>query len=413
MGDQSAQGSRLAVVVLTCLMFFMFAMTSDAVGSVIPVILDEFHLSLTAAGAFHYAPMTAIAVGAIGLGFLADRLGRKRTIIIGLVLYGVGSALFAVGNSFGVFVALLAVCGLGISVFKIGALALVGDVSASSAAHTSLMNLLEGCFAVGSIVGPAIVAVLTSAGWSWKWLYLIAAGICTLLAIAALLVRYPQVRSTGERAASFGQTLGMLRDPYALGFSLLIALYVGVEVAIYVWMPTFLRSGQVAAPWLVTYALTLFFVLRALGRLLGTWFLQRLSWTAVLALFGTLIFACFAISILAGATWASILLPASGLFMSVMYPTLNSKGISGFEATQQGSVAGVILFFTAFAAAAMPLAMAAASDATGSARTGFVLATGVALMLAAGLLYNHVANPAARRLQQRDQQLAADSIGHA
>jgi MFS family permease len=60
---------------------------------------------------------------------MADRAGRKTTIIIGLLLYGISSLLFAFGNSFGVFVALLACAGLGVSIFKVGALALVGDIS--------------------------------------------------------------------------------------------------------------------------------------------------------------------------------------------------------------------------------------------------------------------------------------------
>ena len=156
---------------LTCLMFLMFAMTSDAVGSVIPRVLEEYKLSLKAASAFHYAPMIAIAIGALSLGFLADRLGRQRTIVLGLALYGASSLLFAFGNSFLQFVALLAVAGFGISIFKIGALALIGDISRNNAEHTRLMNTVEGFFGVGAIIGPAIVAVLLSAGFSWKWLY--------------------------------------------------------------------------------------------------------------------------------------------------------------------------------------------------------------------------------------------------
>src|SRR5207344_2624740 len=72
---------------LTCLMFFTFAMTTDAVGSVIPKVIEEFALSLTAAGSFHYSTMVGIGAGALLLGFLADRAGRKVTIILGLTLY--------------------------------------------------------------------------------------------------------------------------------------------------------------------------------------------------------------------------------------------------------------------------------------------------------------------------------------
>ncbi|MGP1664836.1 MAG: MFS transporter, partial [Rhodanobacter sp.] len=84
-----ATASLPLIKILTCMMFFMFAMTTDAVGSIIPVLIAEFNLSLSAASAFHYVPMVAIALGGLGFGFLADRQGRKRTILLGLALYGV------------------------------------------------------------------------------------------------------------------------------------------------------------------------------------------------------------------------------------------------------------------------------------------------------------------------------------
>ncbi len=387
---------------LTCLMFLMFAMTSDAVGSVIPKIIEEFRLSMKAAGAFHYVPMAAIAVGALGLGFLADRLGRKATIVLGLICYGTGSLLFAFGNSFGFFVVLLAISGLGVSIFKIGALALIGDISKSSREHTATMNMVEGFFGVGAILGPAIVAMLITAGMSWKYLYVIAAVMCGVLITIALLVRYPVSKQAAAEPVSFAQTLRMMRDPHALGFSLLIMLYVAVEVAIYVWMPTYLQDYGGGFPWLATYALTIFFVLRAAGRFIGIWLLQHVGWRMVLAWFSAAILACFAGSLAGGTTLAVWLLPLSGLFMSVMYPTLNSKGISGFAKSQHGAVAGVILFFTALAAAVGPLAMAAVADAFGAARYGFVLATGFALLLCLGLVWNAIADPAGRRLAQQD-----------
>src|SRR5581483_8894095 len=153
---------------LTYLMFFMFAMTTDAVGAIIPRLILEFHLSLKAASAFHYAPMAAIAAGALMLGVLADRWGRKPTIVLGLALYGSSSLLFAAGNSFAAFVSLLAISGLGVSIFKVGALALIGDISSSTADHTTRMNRVEGFFGVGAIIGHAIVAMLLARQVSWK-----------------------------------------------------------------------------------------------------------------------------------------------------------------------------------------------------------------------------------------------------
>ena len=64
-------------------MFSMFAMTTDSVGIIIPQIVKAFRLSLTAAGAFQYATMSGIAMAGFFLGHMADRLGRKSTIVAG------------------------------------------------------------------------------------------------------------------------------------------------------------------------------------------------------------------------------------------------------------------------------------------------------------------------------------------
>jgi MFS transporter, DHA1 family, quinolone resistance protein len=375
---------------LTCLMFFTFAMTTDAVGSVIPRLISEYGLSMTAAGSFQYATMLGIAIGALMLGFLADRIGRRRTIILGLLLYGGSSLLVAANGQFPVLVALLALSGLGI-----------GDITTSSQAHTRLMNTVEGYFALGAIVGPALVALLVRAGMSWKWLYVIAAAICLVLVFMASRLRNTVPVSRVEKA-SFAQMLKVARDPLALMFSLLIAFYVAVEVAIYTWMPTYLESYNGSFTWLPAWALTIFFVLRAVGRFVGAWLLDRLRWTVALMVLGALIAASFVGALLGGREYGVWLLPLSGLFMSIIYPTLNSKAISCFAQHQQGAAAGVILFFTAVAAAAGPLAMAAVSDARHDARAGFALATVFAVLLFLGLTVNWLRDPARRRLAQAD-----------
>lgn len=383
---------------LTCLMFFTFAMTTDAVGSVIPRVIEEYRLSMTAASAFQYATMLGIATGALLLGFLADRFGRQRTIILGLSLYGISSLLVAIGGHFPALVAMLALSGLGISVFKTAALALIGDITSTPKAHTRFMNNVEGWFAVGAIAGPAIVAALLTAGVSWKWLYVVAAAICLALVVMAARVPNLAPRSTIERA-SLAQMFAIARDPIALGFSLLVALYVAVEVAIYTWMPTYLKGYAGSHVWWPAWALTAFFVLRAAGRFLGAWMLERVRWTLALAVLAVLIFVCFSGALLGGLEVGVWLLPLTGLFMSIVYPTLNSKAISCFPKHQHGAAAGVILFFTALAAAAGPFAMGAVSDAWQTPRAGFVLATVFSALLLAGLLANWLRDPSRSRLE--------------
>jgi len=407
MKTQSHHGNHQNLTIikwLTFLMFMMFAMTTDAVGVIIPEVMKQFQLSMTAAGLMHYAPMVAIALAGIFLGFLADKFGRKKTIIIGLALFSVNSYLFLTGNTFAFFLGLLIISGIAIGVFKTAALALIGDISKSTTEHTSTMNAVEGFFGVGAIIGPFIVTYLLKTGVDWKWLYVVAGSLCIVLIIIALMVEYPKTKKTTEDPINLKATLSMMKDPYALGFSLAAFLYVSVECAIYVWMPTLIAGYNGGAVFIATYALSIFFILRAGGRFLGAWLMARFNWALVLSIFSFLIFLCFLGSVIGGIGFAVVLLPLSGLFMSVIYPTINSKGISCFPKAKHGSVAGVILFFTAAGAALGPLLMGAVSDALGhNAKYGFVLATVFSGLLLTGVLINLFFNPTKRRLAKLDQ----------
>jgi fucose permease len=392
----------MAVVkALTYLMFAMFAMTTDSVGLIIPEVIRTFRLSLTAAGTFQYATMAGIALAGLLLGQLADRLGRRPTIIVGLTLFAAACFLLAAGDSFLFFAILMGLSGLAIGVFKTGALALIGDISTSTAQHTSIMNTAEGFFGVGAIIGPAILARLLAAGMSWKWLYVIAGTICVALIVLALLVRYPEaVKPTGGSA--FSGTGRAMKNPYVLAFSAGAFLYVGVEATVYVWMPTLLAGYNGSATMLATYSIATFFLLRAAGRFVGAWMLTRFRWQAVLALFSGSILACFVLSAAGGVNWALYLLPLSGLFMSVVYPTINSKGISCLPRSEHGAGAGVILFFTCVSAVLAPMAIGAVGDTLGHIAYGFWLATGFAALLFLGLILNWLLNPTRALLEQLD-----------
>jgi FHS family L-fucose permease-like MFS transporter len=397
------QQSMTGIKALTFVMFMVFAMTTDSVGIIIPEIIKTFRLSLTAAGTFQYASMAGIAIAGFFLGHLADTYGRKPTIVVGLTLFAIASYLFAAGNSFLYFSILLAVSGIGIGVFKTGALALIGDLAKSTAEHTSLMNMVEGFFGAGSIIGPAILARLLATGASWKGLYILAGTICVVLILMALRAQYPHTINASDESIDLRHTVAAMKNRYALAFSLGAFLYVATEAAVYVWMPTLLAGYRGTGAELAAYSISIFFILRAAGRFIGAWLLERFNWTKVLALFSGVIMICFSGAVIGGPGAALYLLPASGLFMSVIYPSINSKGISCFPKSEHGAVAGVILFFTCLSAVVGPLAMGAVSDAMGDTKYGFVLATGFAGLLFAGLLLNWMFDPTRELLSRLDE----------
>jgi fucose permease len=265
------------------------------------------------------------------------------------------------------------------------------------------MNMLEGFFGIGAIVGPAVLTYLLAAGLSWTWLYLLAGTLCLALIAVASLVRYPEPPSRAASSHGFDGTARAMKNPYVLAFSVGAFLYVGVEAAIYVWMPTLLEGYAGSAAALAAYSVSVFFLLRAAGRYLGAWMLTRYRWQGVLAVFSGIILLCFLLAVVGGAGWAVYTLPLSGLFMSVMYPTINSKGISCLPKADHGAGAGVILFFTCVSAVLAPLAIGAVSDAFGRIVYGFWLASGFAAVLFIGMLLNWLMNPARAVLEQVDR----------
>src|SRR5690606_14311444 len=116
------------------------------------------------------------------------------------------------------------------------------------------MNLIEGFFGVGAIIGPAIVAYLLQTGASWKWVYLVAAIMCAILIGGTMLARFP--RPVMERAAPArpDEAIRLAADPTALFFGMALMLYVGAEAAIYVWAPTYLAGYTGSWTALAAYA---------------------------------------------------------------------------------------------------------------------------------------------------------------
>lgn len=415
MKDNQIANNTTLIRWLTYLMFMMFAMTSDSVGEIIKEVKREFDVSNTEASLLHSLFMIGIAFSGLFLGFLADKFGRKIAIILGLTLFALSCYFFLAANSFGFILGLITLSGIAVGVFKTAALALIGDISTSTKEHTGTMNGAEAFFGIGAIIGPLIVAWMVREGVDWKLLYVLAGGMCTLLILLAWKADYPVHKKhiTNKESINFLSSIKLLRNPYAMGFSVGAFLYVAAESAIYVWMPSYLVCDAASVSdtfacytqgpdkMLAMYAVSVFFSLRAAGRFVGIWMMQRYNWSLVLMLFSFAIMLCFIAGLIGGKALALYTFPLTGIFMSVIYPTFNSKGISCFTKREHGTVAGVILFFTAAGAAAGPFIMGIVSDAYGGdAKYGFIVATVFTGLLFAGLLYNYLLNPTEKRLAQ-------------
>jgi fucose permease len=344
--------------------------------------------------------MLGIGIAGFGLGWMADYFGRAIAIRLGLSLFALSALVIVLVNGFDLILAAIFIAGLAIGIFKTGALALVAELSPNSVAYTSTMNLLEGFFGVGAIVGPLLIAVLLKAHLSWRGLYVVAAMLCVVLIGLSFLVQYPKrVVVASDSVPTRSRSLwDCLMDPYVLGFSIAAFLYVAIECSIYVWMPTLLKKLSLSWIEWSTYALPAFFIMRAFGRFLGVWAVEFFGWERTILVAALAILACFVLAVGSDIQVAAVTLPLSGLFMSVLYPTINSKGIGIALVQDQSTVAGVILAFTCLGAALGPWSMAVLSEQTQDPLSGFQLATVIAGVFALLAAWNYWAKPAQARL---------------
>lgn len=108
----------------------------------------------------------------------------------------------------------------------------------------------------------------------------LAGTMCVLLILTALSVRYPGHVAAAAEHTNFRAVSAVMKNRFVLLFGIGVFLYVAVEAAIYVWMPTLLAKYDGPGKWIAVYSISIFFLLRAGGRFLGSWMLSRLSWEA-------------------------------------------------------------------------------------------------------------------------------------
>jgi MFS family permease len=58
---------------------------------VVQTLRAEFHWTAATAGLVSSATLITSALGGIGAGFLSDRIGRRRTLVLTILIYSIGS----------------------------------------------------------------------------------------------------------------------------------------------------------------------------------------------------------------------------------------------------------------------------------------------------------------------------------
>jgi NAD(P)-dependent dehydrogenase (short-subunit alcohol dehydrogenase family) len=143
-------------------------------------------------------------------GRLADQYGRKRTLLTGVALFTIASAMASLAPTLDVLIAARAVQATGAAMIVSTSLGLLYP-SFPERQHTLVVGIWAGVAGIAGSAGPPVGGLLVTAGWRWIFLINLPIGLAT---IAAGIVVLPEVR---QAAAA------RLPDP-ASAISLLLAV---------------------------------------------------------------------------------------------------------------------------------------------------------------------------------------------
>ncbi|MBV2363538.1 MFS transporter [Streptomonospora sp. NEAU-YY374] len=128
------------------------------------------------------------------MGGLGDRIGRRRLLIIGAVLFGIASALLAFAPTAEILIVARAALAVGGATLAPSTLALIRDMFASERQRGVAVSAWTVAFAGGSVLGPIVGGVLLEHFW-WGSVFLVNVPVMLVLVLAAPWL-LPESRST-------------------------------------------------------------------------------------------------------------------------------------------------------------------------------------------------------------------------
>ncbi|KNX38913.1 MFS transporter [Luteipulveratus halotolerans] len=192
------------------------------IGLVDPIlkpIADDLGASPSQVSLLFTSYMAVMGVAMIVTGAVSSRIGAKRTLLAGLAIIVVGSALAGLQDSVNGIVMFRAVWGLGNALFVATALATIVRSARGSTAQAII--LYEAALGVGIATGPLVGGVLGNISWRGPFF-----GVAVLMVLAFLLTSFmlPETPTTG-RPTSLTEPFRALRHRSLLTVAITALLY--------------------------------------------------------------------------------------------------------------------------------------------------------------------------------------------
>lgn len=377
----------LPLVLITSL-FFMWALGVNLNDVLIPHLKDAFGLSDFKSSLIQTAFFGGYFLAALPAGWLMEKIGYKRGILLGLLTCAAGTILFvpaATVRLYAFFLLALFVMACGQAVLEVAANPYVTTLGPSESSERRL-NLAQSFNAVGAVVTPIIGAAFILSGNNHaKTAAMSRAELATFhiaeanavrmpyivitllfLSVAALVyfAQLPEIKEEGAEDEKYDEehgVRGLLGHKHLLKGVVAQFFYVGAQVGVASFV---IRFAQYNSPELAPKAAANYLKLHLLGfmigRFAGSAVMKRVAAANLLAVFGMSSLVCLVIVLLGygrSPIWALVLL---GFFHSIMFPTIFALSIKHLGAyTKLGSS---LLIMAIIGGALFPALMGYISD---------------------------------------------------
>ena len=354
---------------LACYAFVSLGISAALLGPLLPTLAARTNAGFEQIGVIFTWMSLGYILSALIINTLGARIGTRGMLIGSPLVVILSMTLLALGEQLDVLFLGGCLLGLGQAGTQVAYNTVFGAQSGEGAAK---LNRLNAFFGLGALIGPLLVSasyLLTDDGRLAPW----AAAVMALpLTIGAIAMRgalgQPGAPPAGQDARR------LFASPAALILCLMMALYVGCEVAFSGWATEFTRRAVSISPAQAASAVSVFWTALAFSRYFANLALARIPPIQLVGvLFGVALLGLL-IMLTAHQVGAAAWLGAAvvGIGLGPIYPTLVSIGIQKFPfaarmitsaLTSVGAVGA--LFIPALTGAAMEIGAAAGAEAWG------------------------------------------------
>jgi EmrB/QacA subfamily drug resistance transporter len=180
--SQLSRKRRVRVLLICSMSLFMVGLDITAVNVALPSLGKQMDASLSWLQWTVSAYTVVMASLLLFAGSMADRLGRKRTLVIGLSVFSVASLLCSLASTVELLVVFRVLQGIGASMLNPVAMSIITNTFTDPRERAQAVGVWGAVFGASMAVGPIIGgALVSSVGWEWIFLMNVPLGLAAIM----------------------------------------------------------------------------------------------------------------------------------------------------------------------------------------------------------------------------------------